>query len=154
MSYLYPDTAYAVESGGDPDVIPGLSYEEFLAFHKRYYHPSNSYIYLYGNMDMAEKLQWIDEEYLSKYDVLYVDSALAAQEPFKETIMIEKEYSIMESESEEDNTYLSYNFAFGVQPDRKFCYGFNTLVDVLCMMPGAPVKQSLLDAGIGTDLNC
>ena len=154
MNSLYPDTAYAVESGGDPDVIPELSYEEFLSFHKRYYHPSNSYIYLYGNMDMAEKLQWIDEEYLSKYDALAVDSTLATQTPFKETATIEKEYPIMESESEKDNTYLAYNIAFGVQPDRKFCYGFNTLVDVLCMMPGAPVKQALLDAGIGTDLNC
>ena len=154
MNSLYPDTAYAVESGGDPDVIPELTYEEFLAFHKRYYHPSNSYIYLYGNMDMAEKLQWIDEEYLSKYDALSVDSALATQKPFDGTVTIEKEYPIMESESDRDNTYLSYNVAFGVQPDRKLCYGFDTLADVLCMMPGAPVKQALLDAGIGTDISC
>ena len=154
MNSLYPHTAYAVESGGDPDVIPELSYEDFLAFHKRYYHPSNSYIYLYGNMDMAEKLQWIDEEYLSKYDALAVDSTLAVEPPFPETKIVEKEYPIMESESEEDNTYLAYNIAFGVQPDRKFCYGFNTLADVLCMMPGAPVKQALLDAGIGTDISC
>ena len=154
MNSLYPHTAYAVESGGDPDVIPDLSYEDFLAFHKRYYHPSNSYIYLYGNMDMAEKLQWIDEEYLSKYDALTVDSTLAVEPPFPETSIVEKEYPIMESESEEDNTYLAYNIAFGVQPDRKFCYGFNTLADVLCMMPGAPVKQALLDAGIGTDISC
>lgn len=154
MNSLYPDTAYAVESGGDPDVIPELTYEEFLAFHKRYYHPSNSYIYLYGDMDMVEKLQWIDEEYLSKYDALSIDSTLATQKPFDKTVTIEKEYPIMESESEKDNTYLAYNFALGVQPDRKFCYGFNTLVDVLCMMPGAPVKQALLDAGIGTDISC
>ena len=154
MTSLYPHTAYAVESGGDPDVIPELTYEEFLAFHKKYYHPSNSYIYLYGNMDMVEKLQWMDEEYLSKYDALAVDSALATEAPFDKMCTIEKEYPIMESESEKDNTYLAYNIAFGVQPDRKFCYGFNTLVDVLCMMPGAPVKQALLDAGIGTDINC
>lgn len=154
MNSLYPDTAYAVESGGDPDVIPQLSYEDFLAFHKRYYHPSNSYIYLYGDMDMAEKLKWIDEEYLSKYDALAVDSALKTQEPFAETARIEREYPIMESESEQDNTYLTYNFAFGVQPDRKFCYGFAALADILCMMPGAPVKQALLDAGIGTDISC
>ena len=154
MASLYPHTAYAVESGGDPDVIPELTYEEFLAFHKRYYHPSNSYIYLYGNMDMVEKLQWMDEEYLSKYDTLAVDSALTTEAPFDKMSIIEKEYPIMESESDKDNTYLAYNIAFGVQPDRKFCYGFNTLVDVLCTMPGAPVKQALLDAGIGTDINC
>lgn len=154
MNSLYPHTAYAVESGGDPDVIPKLSYEEFLAFHKKYYHPSNSYIYLYGNMDMAEKLQYIDEEYLSKYDRLAVDSELGVEEPFEKTHMVEKEYPIMESESERDNAYLAYNIAFGVQPGRKFNYALDTLADVLCMMPGAPVKQALLDAGIGTDISC
>lgn len=153
MNSLYPHTAYSVESGGDPDVIPQLTYEDFLAFHKKYYHPSNSYIYLYGDMDMAEKLQYIDEEYLSKYDMLAVDSALATEAPFTETLTIEKEYPIMESESERDNTYLAYNISLGEQPDRKFCYAVSTLVDVLCMMPGAPVKQALLDAGIGKDLN-
>ncbi len=153
MNSLYPHTAYSVESGGDPDVIPQLTYEAFLAFHKKYYHPSNSYIYLYGDMDMAEKLQYIDEEYLSKYDALAVDSALETEAPFTETLTIEKEYPIMESESEQDNTYLAYNISLGELPDRKFCYAVSTLVDVLCMMPGAPVKQALLDAGIGKDLN-
>ena len=154
MNSLYPHTAYAVESGGDPDVIPELTYEDFLAFHQKYYHPSNSYIYLYGDMDMAEKLQYIDEEYLSSYDALLVDSMPGTEPAFTGMVTVEKEYPIMESESEKDNTYLAYNISLGEQPDRKFCYGFSTLVDVLCMMPGAPVKQALLDAGIGTDLNC
>lgn len=154
LNSLYPNTAYSVESGGDPDVIPQLTYEEFLAFHKRYYHPSNSYIYLYGNMDMAQKLQYIDEEYLSKYDALAVDSQLAVEPPFEKTRMIEKEYPIMESESEKDNAYLAYNISFGAQPDTEFNYALDTLAEVLCMMPGAPVKQALLDAGIGTDISC
>ena len=154
LNSLYPNTAYSVESGGDPDVIPQLTYEEFLAFHKRYYHPSNSYIYLYGNMDMAQKLQYIDEEYLSKYDALAVDSQLAVEPPFEKTRMIEKEYPIMESESEKDNAYLAYNISFGAQPDAEFNYALDTLAEVLCMMPGAPVKQALLDAGIGTDISC
>lgn len=154
MNSLYPHTSYAVESGGDPDVIPELTYEAFLAFHQKYYHPSNSYIYLYGDMDMAEKLQYIDEEYLSKYDALAVDSTLVSEPAFKETVTVEREYPIMESESEKDNTYLAYNISLGEQPDRKICYAFSTLVDVLCLVPGAPVKQALLDAGIGTDLNC
>ena len=63
---LFPDTAYGNESGGDPAEIPNLTYEQFLQFHSTYYHPSNSYIYLYGDMDMAEKLDWLDREYLSK----------------------------------------------------------------------------------------
>lgn len=154
MNSLYPHTAYAVESGGDPDVIPELTYEDFLAFHQKYYHPSNSYIYLYGNMDMAEKLAFIDEEYLSRYDALSVDSELESEKAFKATVTVEKEYPIMESESEENNTYLAYNISLGEASDRKLCYGVGTLADILCMVPGAPVKQALLDAGIGTDLQC
>ena len=154
MNSLYPHTAYAVESGGDPDVIPKLTYEDFLAFHQKYYHPSNSYIYLYGNMDMAEKLAFIDEEYLSRYDALSVDSELESEKAFKTTVTVEKEYPIMESESEENSTYLSYNISLGEASDRKLCYGVGTLADVLCMVPGAPIKQALLDAGIGTDLQC
>ena len=73
---LFPDTPYGVESGGDPDFIPDLSYEEFLEFHRTYYHPSNSYIYLYGAMDFTERLEWLDEEYLSKFDYLEVDSEI------------------------------------------------------------------------------
>ena len=65
MNALFPDTTYGCESGGSPEAIPDLSYEEFLEFHRKYYHPSNSYIYLYGNMDMAEKLAFLDEKYLS-----------------------------------------------------------------------------------------
>ena len=63
---LFPDTTYANVSGGDPLHIPELTYEEYLDFHRRYYHPCNSYIYLYGDMDVAEKLAWMDEAYLGK----------------------------------------------------------------------------------------
>ena len=74
MNSLFPDTTYGCESGGDPVNIPDLSYEEFLDFHRRYYHPSNSFIYLYGNMDMEEKLEFLDSHYLSAFDSLVIDS--------------------------------------------------------------------------------
>ncbi|MDE6882272.1 MAG: insulinase family protein, partial [Lachnospiraceae bacterium] len=154
MNSLYPHTSYAVESGGDPDVIPELTYDDFLAFHKKYYHPSNSYIYLYGDMDMAQKLRYIDEEYLSRYEALAVDSSLASEPAFSSMRIVEKQYSIMESESEQDNTYLAYNVSLGEQLGPEFCNGFAALADVLCSIPGAPVKQALLDAGIGTDVSC
>ena len=83
MNSLFPDTPYGCESGGDPDHIPELSYEEFLEFHKTYYHPSNSYIYLCGNMDMARKAAFIDEHYLSAFERLDVDSEIRRQEPFE-----------------------------------------------------------------------
>ena len=154
MNSLYPHTPYGVESGGDPDVIPELTYEDFLAFHQKYYHPSNSYIYLYGDMDMAEKLQYIDEAYLSKYEALCVDSEPSVETPFRQIVTVEKTYPIMESESEAGNTYLSYNVSLGENMDRKENFGFQALIDAVASAPGAPVKQALLDAGIGTDISC
>ena len=153
MNSLYPHTSYAVESGGDPDVIPELTYEDFLAFHQRYYHPSNSYIYLYGDMDMEERLAYLDREYLSKYDALSVDSALATEPPFQKSVVVEREYPIMESEPEEGNTYLSYNVSLGENLDRKVSVGFQALADAVVGAPGAPVRKALLDAGIGTDIS-
>ena len=68
MNSLFPDTTYGVESGGDPEQIPQLSYEEFLDFHRKYYNPSNAYLYLYGKMDFAERLDYLDKAYLSAFD--------------------------------------------------------------------------------------
>ena len=152
MNSLYPHTSYAVESGGDPDVIPELTYEDFLAFHSRYYHPSNSYIYLYGDMDMAEKLRFLDEEYLSKYEAIAVDSTLAEEPAFEKPVEIYKEYPIMESESEKENTYLSYNISFGNNLDKEQYIAFQVIDYVLCSAPGAPLKQALIDKGIGKDV--
>ena len=105
---LFPDTCYGNESGGDPAVIPQLSYEEFLNFHRTYYHPSNSYIYLYGDMDMAEKLEWLDREYLSKYDRQPADSEIRKQKAFDAPVEREIFYPITEGESGEHATFLSH----------------------------------------------
>ena len=90
---LYPDTPYFHESGGDPDEIPDLTYEQYLEFHSRYYHPSNSFIYMYGNMDMIERLTYLDREYLSRFDRIDIDSAIGVQEPFTEVRESMDEYS-------------------------------------------------------------
>ncbi len=152
LNSLFPDTAYGTESGGDPDVIPSLTYEEFLDFHRRYYHPSNSYIYLYGNMNMAEKLQFIDEQYLSSFDTLSINSEVEKQEAFDAPKEIYREYSIMEGEAEEENTYLTYNTAIGDNLDRKLYVAFQVLDYALCSAPGAPLKQALTDKGIGKEI--
>ena len=152
LNSLFPDTSYANESGGDPEVIPKLTYEQFLEFHSRYYHPSNSYIYLYGDMDMEEKLEWLDREYLSKFDTLQIDSAIREQAPFDAVKEIEMEYSIASDESEEDNTYLSYNKVIGTSLDRELYLAFQVLDYALLSAPGAPLKKALVDAGIGKDI--
>jgi len=152
MNSLYPNTTYGCESGGDPDVIPELSYEEFLDFHRKYYHPSNSYIYLYGNMDMAENLAFIDEHFLSAFDMLEVDSEVKEEPAFPTPNRIVREYPISEGEDEEENTYLSLNMSVGNSLDRELYVAFQILDYALCSAPGAPLKQALVDRGLGKDV--
>lgn len=149
---LFPDTCYGKDSGGDPVHIPELSYEKFRDFHRTYYHPSNSYIYLYGDMDMAEKLTCLDEEYLSHYEERPVDSRIREQKAFAEPVEREFSYSITEGESEEDATYLSVNTVVGDDLDPKLYVAFQILEYTLLDAPGAPLKQALIDAGIGKDV--
>lgn len=149
---LYPDTTYGVESGGYPDNIPDLTYEEFLEFHKLYYHPSNSYIYLYGDMDFYEKLDWLDKEYLSKFDYQEIDSQIEKQESFNETKEIYKDYALGDNEDIKDNTYLSFNTVIGDALDKELLLAFQILEYVLLAAPGAPVKEALIEKNIGKDI--
>ncbi len=151
QSALYPDNTYSVNSGGDPDVIPQLTYEQYLDFHRTYYHPSNSYIYLYGDMDMAEKLAWLDENYLAAFDTLEIDASIPMQKPmgFRK---IRKSYSVGEEESVEKKAMLSYSTTIGDFSDIKRILAWDILSFVLFQAPGAPVKQALIDAGIGSEV--
>ena len=152
LNQLYPDTCYAYESGGDPDVIPQLTYEQFLDFHRKYYHPSNSYIYLYGNMDMEEKLRWLDETYLNQYEAMEIDSSIRLQQPFREMKDVEITYSISNDEPMEENTYLSYNKSVGTSLDKELYLAFEFIDYALLSGSGAPIKEALLKAGIGKNI--
>jgi len=152
LNSLFPDTSYANESGGDPEVIPELTYTQFIDFHKKYYHPSNSYIYLYGDMDMVEKLEWMDREYLSQFDAIAIDSGIGLQHPFTKMREVELPYSVSGDEPLEHNTYLSYNKVIGTNLDKELYLAFQVLDYVLLSAPGAPLKKALLDAGIGKDI--
>ncbi|MFV0362794.1 MAG: insulinase family protein [Suipraeoptans sp.] len=149
---LFPDTTYANESGGDPDVIPELSYEEFLDFHRTYYHPSNSYIYLYGDMDFEEKLRFIDEMYLKDFDKINPNSDVKYQKPFNKMIEKEMPYSIAKDEDTKDKTYLSYNKVIGDALDSETYLAFQILDYVLLGSPGAILKKALIEEGIGNDI--
>lgn len=149
---LFPDTTYGIESGGDPKNIPDLSYEEFLAFHKKYYHPSNSYIYIYGDMDIEEKMEWLDEKYLSKFDVAEVDSEIKRQKPFESMKTVIDYYSVSEGEAEKAKAYLSYNVVLNTSLNKELYLAFDILEYALLKSPGAPLKQALIDAKIGKDI--
>lgn len=152
QSNLLKDTTYGYESGGDPLHVPELTQDMFIEFHKKYYHPSNSYIYLYGDLDMEAELTFIDEKYLSMYNYLEVDSTIEKQEPFQEPKYVEDYYSLADSEELEDNTYLSYNAVIGDSLDRKLYLAFQIIDYALIDVPGAPIKEALINAGIGTDI--
>lgn len=149
---LFPDNTYSKDSGGNPEYIPKLTYEAYLDFYHKYYHPSNSYIYLYGDMDVVERLEWLDKEYLSQYEYKKVNSEINKQPAFDEIKNIEAQYSITMDDSQENKTYLSYNRVVGDTLDEMLYQAFDVLDYALVSSPGAPVKQALIDAGIGDDV--
>ncbi len=149
---LFPDNCYGYESGGSPDAIPDLTYENFLDFHRRFYHPVNSYIFLYGNMDYEERLDWLDKEYLSKFDKIELDSHIDLQKSFDKMQERKAFYPVSEPEEEQDNTYISYNLVIGDNLNKENYVAFEVLDYALFTMPGAPIKQRLLDAGICKDV--
>lgn len=149
---LFPDNTYSKDSGGNPEYIPKLTYEAYLDFYHKYYHPSNSYIYLYGDMDVVERLEWLDKEYLSQYEYKKVNSEINKQPAFDGIKNVEAQYSITMDDSQENKTYLSYNRVVGDTLDKMLYQAFDVLDYALVSSPGAPVKQALIDAGIGDDV--
>ncbi|MBQ2546532.1 MAG: insulinase family protein, partial [Clostridia bacterium] len=151
---LLPDTTYGVNSGGDPDVIPDLTYEYYLNFHRSHYHPSNAYIFLYGNCDMNERLAWMDENYLSAFDAIEPHSEVKPQPRFgsKEPRRAVSHYSVGMNDETEGKAFLAYAALGGSNLDVLDCRAWNILSSVLLNDDGAPVKKALIDAGIGEDI--
>ena len=150
MHSLYPDNAYGLESGGDPKYIPDLTYEQFKDFHSKFYHPSNSYIYLYGDMDMEERLEYLDKEYLSNFNHIDFDTKIVAQKPFLKPVYEEYEY---QADKLENSTFLSYNVAFPTTLDYKLIIATKLLLNNILLTPGSRLKQALIDANIAEDVD-
>ena len=152
MDSLFPGHTYGIESGGDPDVIPSLTYDEFLDFHRKYYHPSNSYIYLYGDMDMAEKLDFLDKEYLSHFDKIQVNSAIEEAPVFEKMQEFHAQYSVMSEEEMENADYLAFAVTVGEGQNKEHYMAFPILDYAICAAQGAPIKKALIEKGIGEDV--
>ncbi len=148
---LFPTTAYGFESGGNPEAIPELTYENFLAFHKKYYHPSNSYIYLYGDMDIEKKLKWIDKEYLSKFNKSEKSIKISLEKDFSNPMKLEDTFSVSSEEDSKKNTFLSYNVRIGKSTDPALILSFDILNYILLQTNASPLKKALVDAGIADD---
>jgi hypothetical protein len=151
--HLFPDNCYHFSSGGYPSAIPTLSYEDFLNFHCKYYHPSNSYIYLYGDADLNKELTFINDEYLSEYQKSNAIATIPLQKPFEEMEKVTAYYSVPEDNSIENQTYLSLNFVAGLNIDRKLTFALDILSDVLVNQESAPIRLALQEAGIGHEVS-
>ena len=145
---IFPDIAYQYEAGGMPEAIPDLDYESFLDFHRSYYHPSNSFIYLYGNMDIEDKMEWMDREYLSKFDYQPIDSQVGIQVPIGER-NVEHFYPLGREESDENASFLTWTTIAGAGAEVERLIATAIILDVLFEIPGAPIKEALEAAGVG-----
>jgi len=150
---LLPDSPYRFSSGGYPAAIPTLTREDFLNFHKKYYHPGNSYIYLYGDGNLDKELELINDEYLSNYKRSEAKGYFPIQKPFKEMKKVNGYYSAAEGADTKDQTYLTLNYVTGLNTDQKLLFALQILEDVLIENESAPIRLALQEAGIGKEVN-
>lgn len=149
---LFPETPYAHESGGDPKNIPDLTYEDFLDFHRRYYHPSNSCVFIYGDCDMTERLTYLDKDYLSQFDALNFDSSIVAQEPFSILTKAGAEYAIEVDSNPENKSFYALVYALADKLDMKEQLRYQALFSALIDESAAPLREAMMDAGIAEDV--
>lgn len=150
---LFPDNTYGVSSGGYPTEIPKLTHEYFVNFHKKYYHPGNSYILLYGDADLNKELEFIDAEYLSGYDLSDKKVEISLQKPFTEMKVAEKPYAVSEGAPTENQTFLRMSFVVGSSTDRTLAMSFDVISEALVNHESAPLRLALQEAGIGRDVS-
>ncbi|MEI6123550.1 MAG: insulinase family protein [Bacteroidota bacterium] len=150
---LFPDNTYGYESGGYPSAIPTLTSQEFLDFHKKFYTPENSYIFLYGNGDMDKELEFLDAEYLSQYSKTGTRAKIADQKPFAAMKDLTCYYSIMDGADTKDQTYLSLDFVSGHNTEMELGMALDIICEVVFNQDNAPVRLALQKAGIGKDIN-
>ncbi len=149
---LYSDMSYAFSYGGDPETIPKLTYEKFLEFHRKYYHPSNSYIYLYGNGDIKKQLEFLDKKYLSSFEKKRMNVSLGLQKPFQKMKVVNSKYSISKDETSKNKTYFALNYACEQDVDKRDKLGLSILVYYLLKTKSAPLKKAILDKNIAFDV--
>jgi Zn-dependent M16 (insulinase) family peptidase len=147
----FPDNTYGCESGGDPTVIPQLTYDNFIAFHKKHYHPSNSYLYLYGDADAEALMEIMDREYLSKFKRDAEPVVIPVQKPFTKARKLEFEYPVEEGKDITNQYHLSLNYTWGQNPDLITTQAMNTLMSILMWTPASPLKRAIMDSGLAAD---
>lgn len=148
---LHPGSTYSHDSGGNPHNIPDLTYEDFLNFHKKYYHPSNSYIFLNGAMDIEEVLKYIDQEYLGNFDYLEVNSKINEGQSENKIEVLDKTYSIGAGEKEENKSYYVYGLTLGPSTSPMDRFMRSILQDIIIESDSSILKDKFLESGLCED---
>ena len=147
---LFPDTCYRHCSGGNPVNIPDLTYEQFKDAHNTYYHPENSYMFLYGDMDVTERLAFINDEYLCKYQRINKAIPIALQEPVCNMDKVSY-YPAAESDKEEESAYIAYAAVTGTYADTEENLAMSILFEAIASGNDSPLKKKFMESGMGQD---
>jgi len=151
LQSLFPDICYGFDSGGDPKHIPDLGFEQFKAFHRSYYHPSNARIFLYGDSNPEQSLRLIDD-YLKDFSEITIDSTISPQPSFDSPKRIIRSFITGEEESARTKGMITLNWLFAESVDVQRKFAFIMLEYILLGMPGSPLRKALIDSGLGDDI--
>ncbi len=149
---LFPETIYRFSSGGYPPSIPEITQEKFINYHKKYYHPSNSHIVIYGNANLEDELKFINDNYLVNYTASDFKVDIPIQKPFSQMKEAEGFYSVAEGTDTEEQSYLSLNFITGLSKDSKLSLALDIIADVMVNQETAPIRKAFEESNIGKDV--
>ena len=151
LQSLFPDNAYGLDSGGDPKVIPELTYEQFHAFHQRYYHPSNARIFFYGDDDPMERLNRL-ESVLRAFEPISVDSNVKLQAPFEKPKEMVRPFMVDEEDGSKAKGMITVNWLLDETTRVDVNFSLRVLEYILLGMPASPLRKALIDSGLGEDV--
>jgi len=149
---LYPDTAYAFDSGGDPDVIPSLTYEQLREFHRRYYSPTNARFFLYGDIPTEDHLAFL-EEMLAGFDRVRVESSIRSQKRWAAPRRSRRFFPIGKEEKPEGKSALNMGWLMMENTDEEEALLLQVVAHALIGTAAGPLRKSLIDSGLGEDLS-
>jgi len=148
---LFPDSIYGKESGGDPEAIPELSYEDFMHFYKQYYHPGNAFIFLYGNIKTEEYLDFLRDK-LDAFERRTIDLPIKPQPKWNQPKKRTDYYPIGKEEPIEEKTYLTISWLVGDGINAADVAQMHILSNILLGNEAAPLKKAIIDSKLGKDL--
>ncbi|MCQ2974016.1 MAG: insulinase family protein [Bacteroidales bacterium] len=149
---LFPDNGYGKSSGGYPTEITNLTQEKFTDFHKKNYHPENSYVFFYGDADIENELQILDEQYLSKFSKIGGNYEIIPQKPFDKMKKVSLNYPASEDANVNGDTFLAISFVIGRNTDTKLCLALDILADVLVYQESGIIRNAFQKSGLGSDI--